>query len=147
MENAIYKAITIYLVGVLGIWKAIPVGIALKSSIFEIGLYTSLGSITTVILLFYFGESVKKWVTKKWSKEKLEKEKGKFSALVDKYGVYGVGILSPGLLGPITAIIVGLLIIKPTSKLMPFLIIGIILWSYFLPWGIMMGFDMVKSWF
>lgn len=146
MVNMIIRAFTIYIVGITGIWKAIPVGLALKSNPIEIAVFTALGSITTVILLFYFGESVKRWVLKNWSKDKLEKRKSKFSHIINKYGVVGVGIITPGLFGPITSIIVGLLIIKNTSKLMPYLIVGIILWPFLLTWSATTSFDILKNW-
>ena len=134
MENTLLRIFSIYLVGITGIWKAIPVGIALKSHPIEIGTFTALGSITTVYILYYFGENVKKWVLKKWSKEKLESRKGKFTTILEKYGVVGVGFICPGPFGPITSIIVGLLIIHPTKKLMPYLVVGIVFWSFALTW-------------
>jgi membrane protein YqaA with SNARE-associated domain len=134
-------------VGITGIWKAIPVGIALKSHPLEIASFTALGSITTVYILYYFGESVKKWVAKKWSKEKLEKKKGSFNMIMDKYGVIGLGIICPGPFGPITSIIVGLLVVKQTSRLMPYLVVGIIFWSFVLTWFAVSGFRMVQSFF
>jgi len=147
MENIAIRIFSIYLVGIAGIWKAIPVGIALKSHPIETASFTALGSITTVIVLYYFGESVKKWALKKWSKEKLESRKGKFSHIMDKYGVIGLGMICPGLFGPITTIIVGLLIVKQTSRLMPYLIIGIVLWSFLLTWAAIIGIDVVESLF
>ena len=141
------KYFSIYLVGITGIWKGIPVGIALKADLIETASLTALGSITTVILLYYFGESVKMWVPKKWSKEKLEKNKGKFSKILDKYGVAGLGLICPGPFGPITTIIVGLLVVKQTSKLMPYLISGILLWSFVLTWFAISGIDFLKNWF
>ena len=147
MQNMLLRIGTIYLVGIAGIWKAIPVGIALKSHPVEIASFTALGSITTVLLLFYFGERVKVWINKKWSKEKMESKKGKFSAIMDKYGVVGLGIICPGIFGPISTILVGLLIVKNTAKLMPYLIIGIILWSFALTWFAVSGYELVKSYF
>ena len=147
MENYILRIITIYLVGITGIWKAIPVGIALKSHPIEIGTFTALGSITTVYLLYFFGEQVKSWVTKKWSKEKLESRKGRFTRIMDKYGIVGIGIICPGPFGPITSIIIGLLIVKQTSRLMPFLVIGIIIWSFLLTWFAVSGFNIIQRYF
>ena len=147
MENTLLRIFSIYLVGITGIWKAIPVGIALKSHPLEIASFTALGSITTVYLLYFFGESVKKWVNKKWSKEKLEKRKGKFSNIMDKYGVIGLGIICPGPFGPITSIVVGLFVVKKTSRLMPYLVIGIIFWSFVLTWFAVSGFKIIKSFF
>jgi len=147
MQNTLIRIFTIYLVGITGIWKAIPVGIALKSHPVEIATFTALGSITTVYILYYFGERVKRWVMKRWSKEKLESRKGKFTKIMDKYGIIGVGIISPGPFGPITSIIVGLLIVKQTSRLMPYLVTGIIFWSFLITWLAVSGFNMIKGWF
>lgn len=147
MENTIIKYFTIYIVGITGIWKAIPVGIALKSTLFETGLFTALGSITAVIILYYFGEPVKRWAIKNWGKDKMEKRKGKFGDIMDKYGVVGLGLLTPGPFGPITTIIVGLLLVKNTAKLMPYLIAGIIIWSFILTWVATTSVDLLKNLF
>lgn len=146
-ETVVLKALGLFLMGMTGVVKAIPVGVALEMSIFEIGLYVSLGSIVMVSILFFSGEPMKRWLMKKWSKEKLEKKKGKFSSLLHRYGYVGVGILSPGILGPIPAIILGLIVLKNTSKLMPYLVVGIIIWSYLLAWVAVIGFDFVEGWF
>ena len=147
MEDTLWRILSIFLVGITGIWKAIPVGMALKSHPVEIASFTALGSICTVFILFFFGEHVKKYVTKKWSKEKLEQQKGKFSKIMDKYGIVGIGVICPGPFGPITSIIVGLLVVKETSKLMPYLVIGIIFWSFVLTWFAVTGFEMVMQLF
>jgi membrane protein DedA with SNARE-associated domain len=141
MENVFFRIVSIYLVGITGIWKAIPVGIALQAHPIETASFTALGSITTVYLLYYFGERVKNWVMKKWSQKKLESKKGRLSHIMDKYGTAGLGIICPGLFGPITTIIVGLLIVKPTGKLMPYLVVGIILWSFLLTYIAVLGVD------
>jgi len=142
-----WKGLGLFLSGMTGIVKAIPVGVALGLSIFEIGLYVSLGSIATVFILYFSGEPLKKWITKKWSKEKMEKKKGRFGTLLEKYGVAGVGLLTPGTLGPITSIIIGLVVLKNTAKLMPYLVVGIILWSFALAWLAVEGIDLLKELF
>jgi hypothetical protein len=147
MDILVWKEFGLFLVGMTGIVKAVPVGLALKLSILETGTYISLGSIVTVFILFFSGEPLKKWITKKWSKEKMEKKKGRFSVLLEKYGVAGVGLLTPGMLGPITSILIGLIILKDTSKLMPYLTAGIILWSFALSWLVFEGFDLIKGLF
>lgn len=147
MENILLRILTIYLVGISGIWKAVPVGIALKAHPLETASFTALGSITTVFILFYSGEFVRKWIQKKWSKEKLESKKGRLSLIMQKYGTPGLGILCPGLFGPITTILVGLIIVKPASRLMPYLVAGIILWSFLLTWIGMASVNFFKELF
>ncbi len=143
MENFLIRSISIYLVGITGIWKAIPVGILLKAHPVETASFTALGSITTVIVLNYFGEKVKLWVIKKWSAKKLESKKGRFTHIMNKYGNVGLGIICPGLFGPITTIIVGLLVMKKTSALMPYLIAGITAWSFALTWIAVSGIHVI----
>lgn len=145
MKSIILRVLSIYLVGIAGIWKAVPVGILLKAHPLETASFTALGSITTVIVLFYSGEFVKKWVYNKWSKEKLENKKGRLAKIMEKYGTQGLGIMGPGLFGPITTIVVGLLLVKPTSRLMPYLIAGIILWSFLLTWIGITSVDFFKE--
>ena len=147
MENILLRILTIYLVGITGIWKAVPVGIALRAHPLETATFTALGSITTVFILFYSGEFVRRWIQKRWSSEKLETKKGRLSLIMQKYGTPGLGIICPGLFGPITTILVGLLIVKPASRLMPYLVAGIIIWSFLLTWIGMASVNFFKELF
>ncbi|NPA37527.1 MAG: hypothetical protein GXO47_11840 [Chlorobi bacterium] len=147
MEEFILKAAGLFLAGMTGIVKAVPVGVAMGFTGFQTGLFVSLGSTVTVFILYFSGEPLKKWITKKWPKEKMDKKKGRFSVLLEKYGVTGVGLLTPGTLGPITSIIIGLIVLKDTSKLMPYLVAGIFLWSFLLSWLAVGGFELLKSLF
>jgi hypothetical protein len=147
MENIVLRILTIYLVGITGIWKAVPVGIALKAHPLETATFTALGSITTVFTLFYSGEFVRRWIQKKWGKEKIESKKGRLSLIMQKYGTPGLGLICPGLFGPITTIVIGLMVVKPASKLMPYLVAGIIFWSFLLTWIGMASVGFVKEFF
>ena len=147
MLDTFLKAAALFIAGMTGIVKAIPVGVALEMTVAEIGVYVSLGSIATVFILFFSGASLKKRITKKWSKEKMEKRKGRFAVLLEKYGVVGVGLLTPGILGPITSVIIGLLVLKDTARLMPYLVAGIIIWSFALAFVAVTGFDLFEQLF
>jgi membrane protein DedA with SNARE-associated domain len=145
MYNSAFRMLSIYRVGLAGIWKAIPVGIALGASALETASFTALGSCTTMICLFYFGERVKRWVLRRWSNEKIEQRKERFLKIMNRYGIAGLGLLGRGLFGPITAIIVGLLTANPTAKLMPYLIAGIVFWSFLITYVSVKGLDYLKQ--
>ena len=142
-----WKELGLFLIGMTGIVKAVPVGVAMKLTIFETGLYISLGSVATVLILIFSGEPVKRWMMKRWGKEGLEKRKGRFSHLLERYGMIGVGLIAPGTIGPIPAVILGLIILKDTKKLLPYLFAGIFAWSFLLAWLAFSGFNLVKDLF
>jgi len=142
-----WKELGLFLLGMTGIVKAVPVGVAMKLTIFETGLYISLGSVASVLILIFSGGPVKRWMMKHWGKDGLEKQKGKFSHILERYGLIGVGLIAPGTIGPIPAAIIGLIILKDTKKLLPYLIAGIFAWSFLLSWLAVSGFNLINDMF
>ena len=129
MQEILLQMVAIYVAGITGLYKGVPVGVALKANPVITAGFTALGSITTVLIIYYSGESFKKWLFKRMGENRLERKKKKFSHLMDRYGTIGLGLIVSGTLGPIPAVLIGLTLVKDTFRLMVFLIIGIILWS------------------
>jgi hypothetical protein len=147
MEKLLLQIGSIYIAGITGLYKGVPVGVALNAHPAVIAGCTALGSITTVLVINYSGASFKKWLLNKIGMERLEKKKGKFTHLMDKYGVIGLGLIASGTIGPIPTILLGLITFNNTSKLMTYLIIGIVLWSVALTFLAVVGVDAVKAMF
>jgi hypothetical protein len=145
MEKLLIQIGTIYIAGITGLYKGVPVGIALKAHPILIASMTALGSITAVLIINYSGTSFRKWLLSKIGKDNLEKKKGRFTNLMDRYGVIGLGLIASGTIGPIATILLGLITLKKTSRLMVYLIIGIMLWSIVLTAIAMLGMDAIKS--
>jgi membrane protein DedA with SNARE-associated domain len=124
------KYFAVYLAGTTGIWKAIPVGIALGLSAFNTALFTSLGAITSSLLIYFSGESFRKWLLSKYGNKKIAHKREKFSHWLAKYGIAGLGLMVTGLLGPFLALLIGMLLLQNTGKFILFLLLGIILWSF-----------------
>ncbi len=145
MQKLLLQIGTIYLAGVTGLYKGVPVGIALKAHPALIAALTALGSISAVLVINYSGTSFRKWILSKVGKDSLEKKKGRFTHLMDRYGVIGLGLIASGTIGPIATILLGLITLKETSGLMVYLIIGIILWSIGLTAIAVLGVDAIKA--
>lgn len=126
------KFLIVYLAGVSGIWKGIPVGIGLKLFPIYTGLFTALGSITTVLILSFAGDAFRKWVIRLYGEKRIAKKKGKFSRFANRYGPWGLGLITSGILGPITSVILGLIFFSNTKKFVVILITGIFIWSVIL---------------
>jgi len=147
MQEILIQIGAIYLAGITGLYKGVPVGIALQADPLIIAGFTALGNITTVFILFFSGESFKKWLFKKMGEKKLEGKKKKFTHLMDRYGTMGLGLIVSGTLGPIPAVLIGMAVVKDTRRLMIFLVIGIILWSAGLTAVGVLGIDLIRQFF
>jgi hypothetical protein len=64
--------------------------------------------------------------------KELKGKKNKFIKLTDRYGVWGLGLLTTGLLGPFTSLLLGLILIKDTRRFLTYLLVGIFVWSFIL---------------
>jgi membrane protein YqaA with SNARE-associated domain len=125
----VYKIFIIYLAGLTGIFKAIPVGMVLQASPVWIALMTALGGLTAAVILYLFGEWVRNILEKRMSEKRLEKKKERTRRYLSKYGIMGLGVFGTLLLGFHITIILGLLVVKTQKMLLLWTIVGIMLWS------------------
>lgn len=136
---------TIYLAGITGIWKGIPVGFALQAPPLITGFFTALGSITAVVILLLSGERFKSWVMRRYGKARMDKQGGRFYRLMQRYGVVGLGLIASGVIGPILSTLLGVALIEKTRRLMIFLIAGVILWSGLITLMAAMGIELITN--
>lgn len=129
MENLWVQISTIFIAGATGIWKGVPVGLAINAHPLVTAGFTALGSIAVVLFLFFSGKSLKKWILKRYGRKQLKKKEGRFSRLMDRYGVAGIGLIGCGVIGPILSTLFGLVLVKKPKRLLGFLIAGIVFWS------------------
>ena len=71
-------------------WKGIPVGIALGIQPICNGLFTSLGSVSSVLILYFDGYNFRNWILKQYGQKRIEKKKNKFMKLANRYGFWGL---------------------------------------------------------
>ncbi|MFO8233815.1 MAG: hypothetical protein R6U04_00225 [Bacteroidales bacterium] len=129
MRAIFIQILLIYLAGISGLYKAVPLGFAIGASPYITAVFAALGSLTAVFVLFFSGTALKAWILRIYGKKKIAKTKSRFTRIMDRYGVIGLGLFATGLIGPILTVILGILFVKESKRLMIFLCIGIILWS------------------
>lgn len=143
--NALNKYLIVYFAGITGIWKGIPVGIGLSVHPLFNGLFTALGSITSALILYFAGDTFRQWIIKIYGKNRIQKKKNRFSKLANKYGPLGLGLITSGLLGPFTSIILGLLLLNETRRFLFFLIVGLLVWSIILAYFFTPLFTLIST--
>ncbi len=140
------KYIAVYLTGATGIYKGIPVGIALGVRPLIIASLVALGAMSSALLVYFSGEPFRKWLLKKYGTKTFEHKKAKFSKWMDKYGVPGLGLMVTGLLGPFIALIIGVALLDDTRKFLFYLLAGIVLWSFGLTYLTEPVVQLVREW-
>lgn len=124
------KFITVLGLGIIELWVAIPAGIAIKLHPVLNGIASALGSIIGAVLVIFFGDRIRKWLLKK--KERGEKNKGRIYRIWEKYGVIGLGMLSPLITGAPLGAAIGVSLGASPRRLIIWMSIGIVLWTVIL---------------
>jgi membrane protein DedA with SNARE-associated domain len=129
VQPTFYEYFIVYLTGILGIWKAIPVGLVLELDPVSIYLMTTTGAITGILILYFFGSRIREWVINRRKRKGKSGKESRAANLFGKYGVPGLGILGCLLMGPNMTMIVGLILVPSPKKLFWWTLVGIVLWS------------------
>lgn len=132
------KFITVIGIGILELWAAIPAGTALKLHPLLIGIASALGAIIGAVIIIFFGDRLRMWLLKK--KEKGEKNKGRIYKIWEKYGVIGLGMLSPLITGAPLGAAIGISLGASPRRLIIWMSIGIVIWTIILTTISTLGF-------
>src|SRR5665647_3198320 len=84
--------------GVLELWVAIPLGFTLQLHPVTTAILSGLGSLLSAIIIICFGGSLRTWLIKRFQR----KNKGgnsRMGRIWNRYGIIGIGLLSPLLTG------------------------------------------------
>jgi len=122
----------LFCVGSFGLWIAIPVGLAYGFESWVIAITIILGSATSSTAVYFLGNWVRKYVSSKRGERYLGKSKAKMHRYLNKYGVIGLGLLLPGIFGPLLGMAIGITIISNTRRLLIWTLVGNVIWSIML---------------
>ena len=128
----ILHLLILFCVGSLGLWMAIPVGLAYGFNPYVIAITIILGSASSSTLVYIFGSRVKRYVLSKRGERYLGRSKAKMHHYLNKYGVIGLGLLLPGIFGPMLGMAIGITVVRATKRLLIWSLIGNVIWSILL---------------
>jgi membrane protein DedA with SNARE-associated domain len=124
-----HRAFVLYLIALLGIWKAVPAGVFLSLSPLFIWLVTFLGSFTTTTLIYLFGGRIKRYLRERSENRRVQRKLQKIQHLIDRYGLIGLGLAGTIMVGPALSVAVGLVITEEKEKLLLWVNAGNLFWS------------------
>ncbi|WP_028552796.1 small multi-drug export protein [Paenibacillus sp. UNC451MF] len=114
--------------GILELWAAIPLGFALKLHPVMTAFLSSLGSIASAIVVIFFGSSLRNWLVRRFQ-SKSGGRGGTMTRIWHKYGIAGLGLLSPLITGAPLGAAIGISFSAEPRKLFLWMTIGIVFWS------------------
>jgi len=125
----LFQLLVVFGVGALELWAAIPIGLAFNFSPAIIVAVSSAGSILGALLVILTGEKIRAKLIKWRYGDKKNLKTGRFYNVWNKYGIVGLGLLSPLLFGALIGAAVGSLFGAERRRLLLWMSIGIIIWS------------------
>ena len=129
--DIITSIISVFLVSVIELWLGIPLGLYLNLDPILIVIISAAGSILSAVLVIILGENVRKWFIK-WRYGDKSPEHGKIYDIWEKYGVIGLGLLSPLLFGAPLGAALGIGFGASKNRLLLWMTVGILIWSLIL---------------
>jgi len=132
MSKVIYQCILIFMMGTLGMWKAIPFGYVLKAHPTAIFVMASTGGMLGIVILYFFGNKLKKYIFRNKVSASRQKKSNRAIQLLKKYGVGGLGFFGSILIGPPLTILLGVAIVNSPKKLLYWVLASSVFWCFIL---------------
>ncbi len=108
---------------------AIPTGLALGINPYFTGITIVLLSVAALILVAYFEENLKYVLIRSNVQKKLEDKSGNMYKVWDRYGVVGLGLISPLLMGAPLGAAIGISLGISRNRLIIWMTLGIVIWT------------------
>ncbi len=141
------KLLTVLLLGVVSQPAGIATGLALQLGPLLTATMATIGGILAVLVILGLGERIRKW---KWVADKhyceVKKDRsGRICRIWDRYGVTGLGLLAPSLVGAPVGTVIGIILGSPNRTLLYWMSIGIVMWSAISAFGLDLGITGIRA--
>jgi hypothetical protein len=123
------KALSVFGLGMIGLWEGVPAGFALRLHPVATGALSAVGSTVATLLVTLLGDRVRARLLRRRGAESGPKKERMIDRVWRRYGIVGLGLLAPVLTGAPLGVAFGLFLRAPTTRLLLWSIIGIVLWS------------------
>ncbi|MBB6670930.1 small multi-drug export protein [Cohnella nanjingensis] len=135
--NIWIQIVTVVATSIVELWAAIPLGFAFGLHPVLIGTACAVGSILAAAIVIFFGKSLREWLQRRMNRG--QKRGGRLTRIWEKYGVAGLGFLSPLITGAPLGAAIGIAMGAKPVKLFVWMTVGIVAWSAILTGAVAMG--------
>jgi xanthosine utilization system XapX-like protein len=142
------KILTVFGIGIIELLAPIPTGFALGLHPSCVGVASICGALVGVVGIVLLGEKVRSWILRlhgKRSEDIAEGKKGLIYRIWAHYGVIGLGLLAPLIIGVPLGVTLGIAFGAPYKTLMFRSNFGAILWGVGITLGIALGISGIED--
>ena len=139
------KLLTVLSISAIELWGGIPAGLALNLHPLAVGITAAAGAILAVLIVVTLGDRLRGWLLGRYGGTAEGGRAGRIRQVWNRYGVVGLGLLSPLVTGGPLGAVLGLSLGAPARGLLLWMSLGIILWSAVLTGAAYLGFAGVKA--
>ena len=118
--------LVVFGIGTVELWAAVPAGLALRIHPVAISLAAALGAIVGIVVIVFTGERVRDWLLRRFGGAQ---RAGRLDRLWTRYGVIGLGLCAPLLVGAPLGTVLGISFGAPTDRLLLWMSLGAVLCS------------------
>jgi membrane protein YqaA with SNARE-associated domain len=125
------NVILVFITSIVELWIGIPLGLFLDLNPLIVAITAAAGSILSAFIVIVLGDNLRKWFIK-WRYGEKSIQNGRIYDIWNKYGIIGLGLLSPLLFGSPLGAALGIGLGAQKDRLFIWMSLGIIIWSGFL---------------
>lgn len=125
----VIKLLTVFSLGALELWAAIPAGLALDLHPIAVCITAAVGAFVGALAVLALGERVRAWLMQRHGQKEKQGQPGLIHRIWHRYGVIGLGLLAPVLTGAPLGVALGLSLGASPGRLLFWTSTGIVLWS------------------
>jgi hypothetical protein len=143
--KTIVQIFTIMLVSSGFFWGGFPAGLAFKFPLFVTAAITAAGAELAVILVLVFGSPLQAFLKRKFPMWMEKTQKGKVGEVWQKYGMPGLGLISPVVPGAPQSVVIALALGAKPSRVLLWVSIGILMWTLAVVAGLSLGIGLATQ--
>ena len=112
------KLLTVFGLGIVELWAAIPAGLALGLHPLATGIMAATGAILGTLITLRLGERIRTWLIQRHGRNSKNRQHGRINRIWSRYGVVGLGLLAPLLVGAPVGTALGITFGAPGRRLL-----------------------------
>ncbi len=129
MMEVLPKLATVFVLAVAELWAAVPAGLALGLSPVAVGITAAAGAVVGAVGVALLGDRARRWLLRQHAGPGGAEPHGALRRVWERFGVAGLGLLAPLLVGAPLGTVLGIVLGVPLGRLLGWMSMGIVLWS------------------